>query len=147
MINNLKNKKKGKGFTLIELIIVIAIIAIISAIAIPKLLNSRDQANRTADVASAKTIANAAATAIVNNNLIVPTGGIAANEVIVADPVVTSGNIVAAALQNVPTPRTVTANRFFITITEDAQITVTIATTTGTNPVEAFPTPDANNLG
>ena len=67
MLRNLKKKKKG--FTLIELIIVIAIIAIISAIAIPKLLNSKDDANTKADIANAKTIANASLNAIADGTI------------------------------------------------------------------------------
>ena len=55
-------KRKKKGFTLIELIIVIAIIAILAAIAIPKFGAVKKSANKKADIASAKNIATAAAT-------------------------------------------------------------------------------------
>lgn len=53
-------KKKQEGFTLIELIIVIAILAIIAAIAIPNILGAVDNSRRSADVANAKMILNAA---------------------------------------------------------------------------------------
>lgn len=49
-----------KGFTLIELIIVIAILAIISAIAVPNILSAVDNSRKTADITSAKVIADAA---------------------------------------------------------------------------------------
>lgn len=62
MKKNLKNKKKG--FTLIELIIVIAIIAIIAAIAIPRFGSVTNDAKLKADIANAKTIANAVTMAI-----------------------------------------------------------------------------------
>ncbi|GKX64839.1 prepilin-type N-terminal cleavage/methylation domain-containing protein [Inconstantimicrobium mannanitabidum] len=52
----LKTKRKRKGFTLIELIIVIAIIAILVAVAIPKFSEIRKNANASADLATAKTI-------------------------------------------------------------------------------------------
>lgn len=52
----LKTKRKRKGFTLIELIIVIAIIAILVAVAIPKFSEIRKNANASADLAAAKTI-------------------------------------------------------------------------------------------
>lgn len=58
------NKKKKKGFTLIELIIVIAIIAIIAAMAIPKFGSVKKQANLTSDQANAKIIATAVSQAI-----------------------------------------------------------------------------------
>ena len=55
----LNNKKKKKGFTLIELIIVIAIIAVLAAIAVPKFGQIRTNANIKADIATAKNIHSA----------------------------------------------------------------------------------------
>lgn len=55
----MENKKKKKGFTLIEMVVVIAIIAIIAGIAIPQAFKSLNKSKATADIANAKTIANA----------------------------------------------------------------------------------------
>ncbi|GEA29223.1 prepilin-type N-terminal cleavage/methylation domain-containing protein [Clostridium diolis] len=55
------SKKKKKGFTLVELIIVIAIIAILAAIAIPKFGQITRNANIKADIATAKNIHGIAA--------------------------------------------------------------------------------------
>ena len=49
-------KKRDRGFSLIELLIVIAIILIIAAIAIPNLLRQRIAANETSAVASLRTL-------------------------------------------------------------------------------------------
>ena len=66
MLKNLRKKinekKKKKGFTLIELIIVIAIIAILAAVAIPKFGAIKESANKKADVANAKNIHTAVTT-------------------------------------------------------------------------------------
>lgn len=58
------SKKKKKGFTLVELIIVIAIIAILAAMAIPKLGSMRNSARVSNDVAAAKNIATITSTLI-----------------------------------------------------------------------------------
>jgi len=55
-------RKKEKGFSLIELLIVVAIILIIAAIAIPNLLRSRMAANEASAVGSIRTMNTAAVT-------------------------------------------------------------------------------------
>ena len=65
-----KLKKKKKGFTLVELIIVIAVIGILSAVAIPKFGQIRENANEKADLANAKNIQTAAIAAIANGDVI-----------------------------------------------------------------------------
>lgn len=69
------SKKKKKGFTLVELIIVIAIIAILAAIAIPKFGEIRENANVKADIATAKNIQTAAIASISNGDITLPTTG------------------------------------------------------------------------
>ncbi|SFD09251.1 prepilin-type N-terminal cleavage/methylation domain-containing protein [Clostridium uliginosum] len=68
-MSNQALKKKKKGFTLVELIIVIAIIAILAAIAIPKMGYVRTNANIKADIANAKNIHTAAASALIDEKI------------------------------------------------------------------------------
>lgn len=67
-IKELFKKRKKKGFTLIELIIVIAIIAILAAMAIPKFGEIRESANQKTDIATAKNIATAVAAAYADDS-------------------------------------------------------------------------------
>ncbi len=67
--NNGLLRRKKKGFTLIELIIVIAIIAILATIALPRFGQIRENANVKADIANAKNIQTAIMTGIANGDI------------------------------------------------------------------------------
>lgn len=125
MLKNLKNKKKG--FTLIELIIVIAIIAILAAIAIPKFGDIRRNAAFKADIANAKTIANAATILLTEDTLTGP---------IDVDGTITSGNKIEEYLQNPSAPKSKGYSKFVVTINGE-NVSVTMEGTNGT--VNLFP--------
>lgn len=77
--NDVLAKKKKRGFTLVELVIVIAIIAILAAMAIPKLGSMRTNARVSNDVAAAKNIATIASTMIANGQITTSTTSLTLN--------------------------------------------------------------------
>lgn len=62
-------KKKKKGFTIIELIIVLAVMAIIAAIAIPNFAAVRNNSQNKADVQSAETIKRVVLTLVADGTI------------------------------------------------------------------------------
>ncbi len=51
--------RSGRGFTLVEIMIVVAIISLLAAIAIPNLLRARHNANEAAAIAALRTVSTA----------------------------------------------------------------------------------------
>lgn len=125
MFKNLRKKKKG-GFTLIELIIVIAIIAILAAVAIPKFGDVRTNANKKADLANAKTIANAA-------SVLFEEGKINAAS-IDKNVEVKSGSEVADYLQNIPKSK-ITEGSFYVKVAKDGTVEVYDSNAEGATPI------------
>lgn len=93
--NVLNKKKRKKGFTLIELIIVMAILVVLAVIAVPKYTKYIDKANESSDMASGKTIANAAQTVYIDEQK-------AFTGLIDASNTDTYGDKVEGLLQNIP---------------------------------------------
>lgn len=121
MIKNTNNKKKKKGFTLIELIIVIAIIAILAALAIPKFGEVRKNANEKSDVANAKTIANAVTALIAEGKIELSAADITVTKGAAAD---SDAKDIEEYLQSVPTPKSVSENNFVVTVGSKGEVTV-----------------------
>jgi type IV pilus assembly protein PilA len=116
MLKNLRKKKKG--FTLIELIVVIAIIAILSAIAIPKFGSIKQNAKEKADLSNAKIIANMV-------TVLYESGEI--NPITTAEEV-TSTTKIGENLQEIP--KTAAGNSFYVTIDTVGKVKVFNGNTT-----------------
>lgn len=145
MLTNQKNKlkKKKKGFTLIELIIVIAIIGVLAMIAVPKFLNIKSDANVKSDVSNAKTISDATGTLIAKGDITLPSGTdtkVLTINTTTASPAATDEDKVEAALQGVPTGKgtgTVShaGENFIVTINSAGAIVITLGSGTGVDTV------------
>lgn len=112
------SKKKKKGFTLVELIIVIAIIAVLAAIAIPKFGSITKRSNITADIATAKNLSGIAAQALADKQDLLNTDTDAD-----ADTKSAIAEKLDGGAANWPKTK-VTQTDFIVTIGSDGDITV-----------------------
>ncbi len=75
-MGNIKNKKKNKGFTLMEVIVVIAILAILASVAVPTISGYIEEAKETSDLQVATNIVKATQNAVALNSSALPNDGI-----------------------------------------------------------------------
>lgn len=130
-----ENESK-KAFTLIELIIVMAILAILAVIAIPQFGRIRQNAARSTDMSSGKTITNAILTLLGEDDLELPENkasiildGISSNDDadgMTGDDLIE--NTIVEYLQGVPKPRLsqYRNSKFLIEVTSDGKIVIRI---------------------
>lgn len=110
-------RKKSKGFTLIELIIVIAILAVLAAIALPKYNNSKRKSVITAHNSNVRVLESAALNYVANGGVAVtwPDETNSQNDYIKNYPKVPKG---------IEELKDKAGQDYTVTITEDGDVTV-----------------------
>ena len=135
----IKNIKKKKGFTLIELIIVIAIIGILAAIAIPKFGDIQKNAKVKADIATGKTISDAVSV-LVSEGKIPETLGTTHITKAAADGTDSDAKDIATYLQSVPTSGVYKGNNFWVTVSDgNATISISNVATDTASTTQVYP--------
>ena len=130
MLKNLRKKKKG--FTLIELIIVIAIIAVLAAIAVPKFGEVRRNANAKSDIANAKNIQSAAVALLGENSIAYSSNNSPVKYTLDSAVVEPNADAIEGYLQSIPTTKLVKNGKYIVSVDNKGSVIVYIVEGTST---------------
>ncbi|MDO6354206.1 prepilin-type N-terminal cleavage/methylation domain-containing protein [Caloramator sp. CAR-1] len=127
-------KRKKKGFTLIEMIVVLAIIAILAGIAVPQALNSINKSKSTADIANAKALAGAITQGLANGDVTLTSNSW-------TDLTQNTPQNLIKYINSIPTPKKVSGHFYYYYDGNQLKIGVSNGTN---NYIELYPNPDSN---
>ncbi|MHC1685748.1 MAG: prepilin-type N-terminal cleavage/methylation domain-containing protein [Clostridiaceae bacterium] len=144
MVKNIATKKKKKGFTLIELIIVLAIMAILAAIAIPSFNAIRENSKIKADNQSAITVQKGVMTLVADGSIAVvktgdkkftldyTSGSVVCNltdtdeNAFVIGGTLADGTVVKGVLGDVKAPQQLNKFKYEVTIAKDGKVSAEV---------------------
>lgn len=140
--NELKRKKK-KGFTLIELVIVIAILGILAVVAIPKFTGILSDAKTNSDEANKNSITNTITTLVAQDKIVLPAAdktisvafvkgatsiAVTTSDTAMSDTDKTANTTaIQGAFNNIPSPKTGSYTTFTATIDHNGKVTVAVS--------------------
>jgi type IV pilus assembly protein PilA len=135
-------KRKNKGFTLVELIIVIAILAVIAAVAAPNLIGNIKKARVTADISNAKVIADTALVLIAQNesyeSITLTNQTVIKSEGATLTSEQSFVNEILSNLQKAPVPSAGSYDKYLISV-DDGAVKVYAAIGSATTGIELYP--------
>lgn len=140
-------KRKKKGFTLIEMVIVIAIMGILIGLVSPSAMKSIKEARVNSDIANAKSIATAIIAGQANGDITFDDSAVKkenAKEIVTDESDEPDG--ISEYLQSVPEPKAVKGGSFAYYVDNNDQIHIIVTTGTGADDEqwELYPTLDSD---
>lgn len=132
---NKKSKKKNRGFSLVELIIVIAIMAILAGVLTPQFVKYLNNSKKSADIQTAQSIATVVSTMYTDDAV---AGG--TPKIVTGTITAIAGSAVATELGSTPVSKVDSSGVYYYQMTTAGAVTIYIQGTGDASPVQVYPT-------